>query len=62
MNNILLNWKYLRKGVPKGRKSALDRIPEFSEIKKLLHASDLRLNLSFLLCYLLEFVLGLGKN
>ena len=43
MNNILLNWKYIRKGVPKGRKSALDRIPEFSEIKKLLHASDIRL-------------------
>ena len=43
MNNILLNWKYIRKGVPKGRKSAIDRIPEFSEIKKLLHASDIRL-------------------
>jgi hypothetical protein len=36
MNNILLNWKYLHKGVPKGHKSALDRNPEFSEIKKLL--------------------------
>jgi hypothetical protein len=34
MNNILLNWKYLQKGVPKGHKSALDRNPEFSEIKK----------------------------
>ncbi|HEX2406690.1 MAG TPA: hypothetical protein VHJ38_05715 [Nitrososphaeraceae archaeon] len=43
MNNILLNWKYIRKGVPKGRKSALDRIPEFSEVKKLLHTSDIRL-------------------
>ena len=43
MNNILLNWKYLRKGVPKGRKSALDRIPEVSEVKKLLHDSDIRL-------------------
>ena len=43
MNNIILNWKYIRKGVPKGRKSALDRIPEVSEVKKLLHASDIRL-------------------
>jgi integrase len=43
MNNIILNWKYIRKGVPKGRKSSLDRIPEVSEVKKLLHASDIRL-------------------
>jgi integrase len=43
MNNIILNWKYIRKGVPKGRKSALDRIPEVLEVKKLLHASDIRL-------------------
>ncbi|HSA75296.1 MAG TPA: hypothetical protein VLE21_03830 [Candidatus Nitrosocosmicus sp.] len=43
MNNILLNWKYIRKGVPKGRKSAVDRIPDSSEIKKLLKASDIRL-------------------
>jgi hypothetical protein len=43
MNNILINWKYIRKGVPKGRKSAIDRIPESTEIKKLLHASDIRL-------------------
>jgi integrase len=43
MNNIILNWKYIRKGVPKGRKSALDRIPEVSEVKKLLRASDIRL-------------------
>lgn len=42
MNNILLNWKYMGKGVPKGCKSALDRIiTEFSENKKLLHASDI---------------------
>ena len=38
-----MNWKYIRKGIPKGRKSAIDRIPEFSEIKKLLHAPDIRL-------------------
>lgn len=43
MNNVLLNWKYIRKGVPKGRKSAVDRIPESSEIKQLLRASDIRL-------------------
>ena len=44
MNNILgINWKYIRKGVPKGRKSAIDRIPEMEEIKKLLHAPDIRL-------------------
>ena len=43
MNNILINWKYIRKGVPKGRKSAIDRIPESTEIKKLLRASDIRL-------------------
>lgn len=43
MNNIILNSKYIRKGVPKGRKSAIDRIPEFSEVKKLLHVSDIRL-------------------
>ena len=43
MNNILINWKYIRKGVPKGRKSAIDRIPESTEIKILLRASDIRL-------------------
>ena len=44
MNNILLiNWKYIRKGVPRGKKSAIDRIPESTEIKKLLNASDIRL-------------------
>jgi hypothetical protein len=42
MNNILLNWKYLRKGVPKGRKSAIEKIPELAEIK-LLNAPDIRL-------------------
>jgi integrase len=44
MNNFLgINWKHIRKGVPKGRKSAIDRIPEITEIKKLLNAPDIRL-------------------
>jgi hypothetical protein len=33
MNNILLNWKYMRKGIPNDRKLAVDRIPQKTEMK-----------------------------
>ena len=42
MNNILVNWKLIGKGIPRGNQSAKDRPPTVEEIKKLLKASDPR--------------------
>ncbi|MGD1838535.1 MAG: hypothetical protein ACPKPY_10830 [Nitrososphaeraceae archaeon] len=45
MNNILVNWKLIEKGIPRGNQAAKDKPPTVEEIKKLLRASDPRVNL-----------------
>src|SRR5215203_4651202 len=42
MNNILVNWKLVSKGIMKGDKVASDRPPFMTEIQKLLEFSDIR--------------------
>jgi hypothetical protein len=42
MNNILVNWKYISKGIMKGDRVASDRPPFMVEIQKLLEFSDIR--------------------
>jgi hypothetical protein len=43
MNNILVNWKLISKGIPRGRTAAQDRLPTLTEIRLLLDAPDRRL-------------------
>jgi hypothetical protein len=43
MNDLMLNWKKITRGIPKGKGYASDRIPTFDEIKKLLSYPDRRL-------------------
>jgi hypothetical protein len=43
MNNILLNWKLISKGLPKGNQIAKDRSPTREEILKLIEFKDLRM-------------------
>ncbi|NOJ29763.1 MAG: hypothetical protein DA328_06295 [Nitrososphaeraceae archaeon] len=42
MNNILINWKILSKGIHKGDRISSDRPPLMSEIQKLMEFSDTR--------------------
>ena len=42
MNNILVNWKLITKGIMKGDRVASDRPPFMTEIQKLLEFSDIR--------------------
>jgi len=42
MNNILVNWKLISKGIMKGDRVASDRPPFMTEIQKLLEFSDIR--------------------
>ncbi len=43
MNDIILNWQKIAKGVPYQKKAADDRPPTLSEIKKLLEYPDKRI-------------------
>ncbi|MGA8843991.1 MAG: hypothetical protein WB511_10445, partial [Nitrososphaeraceae archaeon] len=43
MNNILVNWKLISKGLPKGNQVAKDRIPTREEILKLIDFADVRM-------------------
>lgn len=43
MNDIMLNWKKITRGLPKGRQYAMDRAPTVEEIRKLLEYPDRRI-------------------
>jgi len=43
MNDIVVNWKKIGKGMPPEKHNADDRIPTFDEISKLLEHPDRRI-------------------
>lgn len=43
MNDIILNWKKITRGIPKGKKHSTDRIPTLQEVKQLLGYPDRRI-------------------
>ena len=43
MNDILLNWRLITRGMPPGKRSANDRTPTLDEIRKLLEYRDIRI-------------------
>ena len=42
MNDVSLNWKRIRRTLPRSRRYAIDRIPTLEEIREILDAADLR--------------------
>jgi integrase len=42
MNDVSLNWKRIRRTLPRSRRYAVDRIPTLEEIREILDAADLR--------------------
>jgi hypothetical protein len=42
MNDVSLNWKKIRRVLPRARRYALDRVPTIKEIKEIVEAADLR--------------------
>lgn len=43
MNDILLNWRLIKRGLPPGKRSANDRTPTIDEIHKLMEFGDIRI-------------------
>ena len=43
MNNLILNWKRIRRGLPRGREAANDRAPTLEEIQRLVEYPDRRI-------------------
>src|SRR5215208_1638363 len=43
MNNLILNWKRIRRGLPHGREAANDRAPTLEEIQRLVEYPDRRI-------------------
>ena len=43
MNDIVLNWDKIARGMPRGRKAANDRAPTIEEIKKIIEYPDIRI-------------------
>jgi integrase len=43
MNNIIINWKLISKGIPSGKKAANDRAPTIDEIQKVIEYPDRRI-------------------
>jgi hypothetical protein len=42
MNDVSLNWKRIRRTLPRSRRYAVDRIPTLEEIREILDAADMR--------------------
>ncbi len=49
MNDIVLNWKKIRKTLPQGRRHANDRAPSIDEIRLITNDGDLRLKCAILI-------------
>src|SRR5215208_782529 len=42
MNDVILNWKKIRRMLPTIRRYALDRVPTYQELREILDAADIR--------------------
>jgi hypothetical protein len=42
MSDVQLNWKKIRRVLPRARRYALDRVPTIDELREILDAADLR--------------------
>lgn len=49
MNDIIVNWKKITRGIPKGKRFGTDRIPTLDEIKRILQYPDRRIKTAILI-------------